>query len=289
MDLPSNYTTPIQSKSETLGLSYTFLLFPALLYPILCALLRYHRLRQTLEEFPYTTRKSFASMTNEDAFHIQQNLNSLEFPFTAEKALQFALFRTYGIPSISSLLAHTEELCAGSKATKRYADTVVLIAEFMGYKPGEERSVEAIGRMNYIHSVYQKAGKISNDDLLYTLSLFAWEPARWIERYEWRCLEDFEKAALGTFWKGIGDAMEIDFGGLKSVERGWRDGLEWLEEVGDWAEEYERRCMVPSESNRFVAHQTVEILLWHVPGWGKGVAKKVVSALMDERLRKAMM
>ena len=159
----------------------------------------------------------------------------------------------------------------------------------MGYKPGEERSVEAIGRMNYIHSVYQKAGKISNDDLLYTLSLFAWEPARWIERYEWRCLEDFEKAALGTFWKGIGDAMEIDFGGLKSVEGGWRDGLEWLEEVGDWAEEYERRCMVPSESNRFVAHQTVEILLWHVPGWGKGVAKKVVSALMDERLRKAMM
>ena len=165
----------------------------------------------------------------------------------------------------------------------------MLIAEFMGYKPGEERSIEAIGRMNYIHSVYQKAGKISNEDLLYTLSLFAWEPVRWVERCEWRCLEDFEKAAMGTFWKGVGDAMEIDFGGLKSAEAGWRDGLEWLEEVGIWAEEYERRCMVPSKSNKFVADQTVKILLWHVPGWGKGVARKVVYALMDERLRNAMM
>lgn len=228
-------------------------------------------------------------MTNEDAFHIQKNMIELEFPFTCEKALQFALFRTYGIPSISSLLVHTEEFSGQATATKRYADTVVLLAEFMGYKPGEARSVEAIGRMNYIHSVYQKAGKISNEDLLYTLSLFAWEPVRWVERCEWRCLEDFEKAALGTFWKGVGDAMGIDFGGLKSAEVGWRDGLEWLEEVGGWAEEYERRCMVPMECNRVVADQTVEILLWHVPRWGRRVARKVVYALMDDRLRNAMM
>jgi hypothetical protein len=42
----------------------------------------------------------------------------------------------------------------------------------MSHPPKSERAIKAIARMNYIHSTYQKAGKISNDDLLYTLSVF---------------------------------------------------------------------------------------------------------------------
>jgi hypothetical protein len=50
--------------------------------------------------------------------------------------------------------------------------------------------------MNYLHSRYQKAGKISNDDMLYTLSLFVLEVKRWVGLYEWRSLTPLEICAM---------------------------------------------------------------------------------------------
>jgi hypothetical protein len=58
------------------------------------------------------------------------------------------------------------------------------------------RAISALSRINYIHGIYQKDGLISNDDMLYTLSLFAVEPRNWIARYEWRDLTDMELCAL---------------------------------------------------------------------------------------------
>lgn len=260
-----------------------------LIYPLLVALLRYDRLRTTLETFPYTDRRSFASMTDNDAFLIQQKIGELEFPFTFEKALQFALFRTYGIPSISTLLVATAQFSDEATACKRYTDTEVLIREFMGHAPTNRRTLEAISRMNYIHSGYQKSGKISNDDMLYTLSLFVAEPIRWIDRYEWRTLEAFEKCAIGTFWKSLGDAMGVSYEKLTSANEGWVDGLQWLEEIVAWGEEYEEKYMVPHPSNKKTADQTVNILLWKVPKPLKPAGQKFVHALMDDRLRKSMM
>ena len=45
-------------------------------------------------------------------------------------------------------------------------------------------------------SVYQKAGKINNDDMLYTLSLFVLETDRWIRMYEWRAMTSMEVCAM---------------------------------------------------------------------------------------------
>ena len=58
--------------------------------------------------------------------------------------------------------------------------------------------------MNYLHGRYIKAGKISNDDMLYTLSLFVLEPIRWTAKYEWRCVTDLERCAMGMCWKDLG-------------------------------------------------------------------------------------
>ena len=260
-----------------------------LVYPLVVALLRYDRLRSTLETFPYTDRRSFASMTDNQAFLIQKDIGELEFPFIFEKALQFALFRTYGIPSISSLLVATAQFSKEATACKRYTDTEVLIREFMGYAPTSERTLEAISRMNYIHSGYQKCGKISNDDMLYTLSLFVAEPIRWIDRYEWRTLEAFEKCAIGTFWKSLGDAMGISFENLPSSNEGWIDGLQWLEEIVEWGQEYEKKHMLPHINNKTTADETINILLWKVPKSLKPAGQVVIHTLMDDRLRKAMM
>ena len=295
MDVHSNSTLHKTLISPTAAqdswTSFYVVLF--MLYPLVCALLRNDRLRTMYETFPYTTRSSFASMTDDDAQQIQQIAAELEFPFTFEKALQFALFRSYGIPTVAKLLVATSQFSEPSTACKRYVDTTILISEFMGYKPTEERTREAIGRMNFIHSGYRKSGKLLDDDMLYTLGLFVTEPIRWINKYEWRKLDDIELCALGTFWKSVGDAMGISWEKLKSGTGGkegtWIDGLQWVEEVMEWCEQYEEDSMVPNIDSRKTADETTRILLWSLPGPLKGVGKHLVSALMDDRLRSAMM
>lgn len=278
----------------TLTFSHSLYILFGLSYLTLVAFFRNRYFRSTLVGHAYQARTSFASMTNEDAFLIQLRIAELDFPFTFEKSLQFALFRTYGIPSISKLLVQTSQFSDARTATKRYADTTVLLAEFLGYHPTNARSIEAIARMNYIHSQYQKPGKnkIKDDDLLYTLALFAGEPTRWIDQYEWRKLEDFERCAIGTFWKAIGDAMGIGYQNLRSGTEGgapWTDGLQWLDELNEWAVKYEERYMVPDKNNQKTAEQTVAILLYSLPKSAKPYGRKIVSALMDDRLRTAMM
>jgi hypothetical protein len=127
--------------------------------------------------------------------------------------------------------------------------------------------------------------------MLYTLSLFACEPVRWVDKYEWRKLSQVEKCGLGVFWKAIGDAMQISWTGLPGYDsgRGWTDGLQWMDEISAWSAKYEARCMVPHETNARTAEQTTAILLWTVPQPFKHTGKQVVGALMDKRLRKAMM
>ncbi|KAL8671294.1 MAG: hypothetical protein Q9168_004196 [Polycauliona sp. 1 TL-2023] len=281
------------SEPETNGLSLDgrvlkSCLLLLLTYPLLVAYLRYDRLRSNRKHYGYTTRRSFARMTDDEAAEIQITTAQLEFPFTFHIALQFALFRTYGIPSISKLLVATSQFSELLTATKRYTDTEVLIREFTSHKPSDPRSLEAIARVNYIHSAYLKNGSIRADDMLYTLSLFALEPIRWIERYEWRSLEAFERCAQGTFWKSLGDAMGISYQNLKSAGEGWEDALQWLDELAEWSEQYERENMVPNANNHRTAEQTVEILLWGIPSVLKPFGSNLVSVLMDDRLRAAM-
>ena len=116
--------------------------------------------------------------------------------YDVDTDLVLAIYRTYGIPSISKLLVHTRQLSTRQHVGKRYADTSVLIQEFTVNPPDSERALDATARMNYIHSIYQRKGLISNDDMLYTLSLFALEPVRWVNKYEWREFTDLEVCAM---------------------------------------------------------------------------------------------
>lgn len=142
--------------------------------------------------------------------------------------------------------------------------------------------------MNYVHAQYQKAGKISNQDLLYTLSLFIIEPPRWVEKYEWRPMTDMEVCAIATLWKSIGDAMGIQYKGLLAHSE-WADGLDFYHDISVWAEEYEEKYMVPAQSNKQTADELVPLLLFFVPKPMKKAAGHLVGVLMNERLRKAMM
>jgi len=62
-------------------------------YLVVCRLLRYRARDGLANKLPYKTKDDLKNMTNKDAWEIQRILFATEFPFTAEKALQFALFR----------------------------------------------------------------------------------------------------------------------------------------------------------------------------------------------------
>lgn len=164
-----------------------------------------------------------------------------------------------------------------------------MIAEFYLNPPTAKRTVETISRMNYIHSVYQNAGKIKNDEMLYILSLFAINPIKWVKRFEWRELNDMEKCAMATYWKSIGDDMKIDYSPLPSCSSGWMDGLHWLEEIWAWSEAYEEKSMVSHEANGAVGEASLDITVWKVPNALKPLARHAVASILDERLREALM
>lgn len=227
-------------------------------------------------------------MTVEDAWKINKYVSSLEFPLLTETALQFALFRTYGIPTIAELLCQTQQLGKAQYAGRRYEDTVVLVSEFLVHAPKSERANSAIARMNYLHGLYQNAGKISNDDMLYTMALFVLEPIRWVNSYEWRQMTDMEICALATLWRDIGTAQNIDFSPLRHGPSSFRDGLEFYHDLVAWADAYEQRAMVPDAHNHQLAEETTAILLTNVPSFLKPIGRQAVVSLMDIRLRKAM-
>jgi hypothetical protein len=47
--------------------------------------------------------------------------------------------------------------------------------------------------------------------------------------------------------------------------------------------------MVPNEANKAVADQTTGLFLERAPEWAKPLGLQLISCLMDERLRLAMM
>ncbi|KAJ5127176.1 hypothetical protein N7448_007955 [Penicillium atrosanguineum] len=257
-------------------------------YPLLIRTLRYQRVNNLPKKYNYPTRESMANMTDEEAFQIQKGVAQLEFPFIFIKSLQFALFRTYGIPTISKLLTKTTQFSNPATALKRYTDTSTLVQEMVGNSPTSSRAITSFARTRYLHAGYRASGKILEPDMLYTLALFALEPIRFIERFEWRSLSDLERCAIGTFWKSAGDALGVSYDALPSGQ-GFRDGIQWLEELETWSLEYEREFMVPDVNNRETADQTTAILVYMLPAWLCPVGLQFVSFMMDERLRRAMM
>ncbi|PPQ67784.1 hypothetical protein CVT25_009088 [Psilocybe cyanescens] len=195
-----------------------------------------------------------------------------EMPLLLNYAVAFALFKTYGIPSISTLLVSTRQL--KENVSKRYADTELLIATFFGcpisgfndpsFHPDraipadDPRAMIAVARMNYLHSMHR---------------------ILWASRWGWRSPSPLERHAYYIFWFEIGKRM-----GIKDIP----DSLQGLIE---WSEEYEERHMVPAQSNHELAEYTLDELLSAVPRvlGLKTFGKRVAICLMDDRVRVAMM
>lgn len=93
----------------------------------------------------------------------------------------------------------------------------------------------------------------------------------------------------GVHWKVVGDAMGIDYSSLRHGPSSFRDGLEFFEDIKEWAINYEKEYMVPDKYNHQLAEETTRILLANVPDVLRPYGRNIVTTLMDDRLRRAML
>jgi hypothetical protein len=189
-----------------------------------------------------------------------------EFPWDTTRALELALFRTFAVPSVARLLDSTGEF--GRAAQKRYDDTDLILSTIVESGYESEEGKRAIRQMNRIHGRFE----ITNEDFLYVLSSFVYEPIRWNERFGWRPLIETEKLATFEFWCQVGRRMAI------------REIPESFDEFRRFNEEYERREFRRTEASERVGTATRDMFLAWFPGLPKGLGAPAIYALMDDRL-----
>jgi hypothetical protein len=189
-----------------------------------------------------------------------------EFPWDTTRSLELALFRTFAVPSVAAVLDSSGEF--GRAAQKRYDDTDLILSTIVeaGYDSGEGK--RAIRQMNKIHGRFE----ITNEDFLYVLSSFVFEPIRWNARFGWRPLIEAEKLATFEFWREVGRRMAIT--GIPAS----------YEELESYNESYEREGFGRTVASERVGRATRNMFLAWFPGLPKRFGAQAIYALMDEPL-----
>jgi hypothetical protein len=176
-----------------------------------------------------------------DFVEINRLLSTREFPWDITQALSFALFRTYAVPSIGSLLFRTGEFT--ERTQKRYDDTGLILDAVLEHGPDSPEGRAAFRRMNRMHGSYP----ISDDDLRYVLCTFVAMPIRWIDAYGWRRLTETERMAMANYWRMMGRRM-----GITDIPETWQA-------FGRRLDEYERAHFAFDAGGRAVADATLDL------------------------------
>jgi hypothetical protein len=191
-----------------------------------------------------------------------------DFPFDTVRALELALFRTFCVPSIAELLDRTGEF--QRRAQKRYDDTDLIVSELMDHGYHSERGKAALRRMNQLHARFQ----IRNDDFLYVLSTFVFEPIRWNERFGWRLMCPAERLAMFHFWREVGRRMNI------------KDLPTDYEAFERFSRDYERQHFCYTDANHRVGSGTRDMFLSWFPRLLRPLARPAIYAMLDDALLK---
>jgi hypothetical protein len=131
-----------------------------------------------------------------------------------------------------------------------------------------DRGKRALRRMNQQHGRFA----IANEDFLYVLSTFIYEPIRWNERFGWRLMSDTERFAYFYFWREIGRRMSI-----KNIP----DDYTTLEQFN---RDYERQHYRFTEANQRVGLATRELFVSWFPRFLSPLVRSAIHSLLDDPL-----
>ena len=125
--------------------------------------------------------------------------------------------------------------------------------------------------MNRIHGRFE----ISNEDFLYVLSSFVFEPIRWNARFGWRRMIEKERRALFHFWRAVGERMDI-----KNIPEDYAA-------FEKFSVEYERAHYRFSEANQRVGLATRELFKSWFPRPLRPLVERGIHGFMDDQLIEA--
>lgn len=191
-----------------------------------------------------------------------------EFPWDLEQSLGLALYRTYAVPSIGSLLDRTGEF--GSAVQQRYDDTGLILDTVLEHGMGSDDGRAAIRRMNQMHRSYD----ISADDMRYVLSTFVVVPIRWLDDVGWRPFSEVEKVASANYYRALGRHM-----GIPDLPATWREFATLLDD-------YEAAHFAFDAGARRVADATLDLMATFTPNrfLPRRVSRQSALALLDDPL-----
>lgn len=204
-----------------------------------------------------------------DAAEIHRITAAYEFPWDYQRSLELALYRTFCVPSVSAVLAEAGEF--RDRPQQRYDDTALLMAELVEHGVDTPRGREALRVINRQHARYE----ITNDDMLYVLSTFIYEPLEWIDSVGWRRLHPHERLAAFHFYRAVGQRMNIS------------DIPEDLGEFRRWRDDYEAREFCYDPHNEAIGTYTLELMCAWYPAWTRPAVRKVVLSLVDDEMIRA--
>ncbi len=204
-----------------------------------------------------------------DNCEICRQLAGYEFPWDITRSLELALFRTFCAPSIAALLDRTGEF--HHRPQKRYDDTGLMVSLILKLGHDTPQGQTVIQRMNRIHGHFP----IRNEDFLYVLSTFIYEPVRWLERFGWRPLSPLEQEALFHFWRAIGQQMQI-----QSIPNSYA-------EFEAYNLAFEAEHFHYSPANQRVGTSTLNLFLSWFPPPLRPLIRPGVYAIMDDRMIRA--
>lgn len=143
-----------------------------------------------------------------------------------------------------------------------------------------------LGPSNYVSQVDYSIGslspgthhgrfRIANEDFLYALSTFVFEPIRFNARFGWRALTEAEKLAMFHFWRAVGHRMGIN------------DIPETPAALEAYNLAYERDRFRLTEAGREVGAATRELFARWFPRPLRPLIRQAIYALLDDRTRQA--
>lgn len=198
---------------------------------------------------------------------IAYRLACFDFPWDVTRALELALFRTFASPSIAGTLHATGEFEA--RPQRRYDDTDLIVSAIIEHGFDSELGQRAIARMNALHGRF----RIANEDFLYVLSTFVFEPLRWLDRFGWRALTDEERLGWFGFWREVGRRMAI------------KDLPDDLAAFERFSRDYEAHRFRSTGPGRAVATATRDMFAGWFPRPLAPLVRGAISGLLDQPTR----
>ncbi|HWX87592.1 MAG TPA: oxygenase MpaB family protein [Solirubrobacteraceae bacterium] len=205
-----------------------------------------------------------------DAEITHLSLEVLTPPMFAHLGYASAGIRVNAIPRVAKRVVRDGTGDQIVRPWVRDADTLTFFSELM--RRGH-RSAAGAAACERIQSIHKSVGGVLNEDQVHTLCTLIFYSERLAQTMGHRVHTDVENEARLSFWLGIARHMRL------------RDVPQTRVELMAWMEDHERRHFAHAPECRTAAEAHIRAIEGWFPGPLKPLARSIMVATMDDRLR----